>query len=177
VSVEQELPFVVPASRAWAIKAIGVSCCFCAVAIVTYVNMPSLPSVIRYTAESALVVGLLFFAGVALYLMYRLLINRPVLLVDAQGIIDQSNLIGIGRLHWNEISAIRPTVYIGQEMLSIVPLDLDAVISRQRSPIRRYALRFNQRRGLGIAIAASVLSVSLPELQREIEERRPRVTP
>jgi hypothetical protein len=62
-------------------------------------------------------------------------------------------------------------------MLSIVPLDLDAVISRQRSPIRRYALRFNQRRGLGIAIAASVLSVSLPELQREIEERRPRVTP
>ena len=175
--MQQEAPFVVTASKRGLIKGLGISACFCAVEAVTFVNVSSSPYVFRYAAEAVLAVGLVFFGGGGLYVTYRLLANKPALLIDAQGIIDHSNLIAIGRIEWNEISAVRPTTYMGQEMLSIVPLDFDAVIARQRSPIRRYALRFNQRRGLGITIAESVLPVTVSDLKHEIEQRRPPKSP
>lgn len=175
--MEQRASFIVPASRSGLLKGGAIGGCFCAVMVFTFVSLPSLPDVLRYGAEAVLVVGFVLFAGMGPYVAYRLLANVPVLVVDAEGLIDRSSLAGVGRIRWNEIEDIRTTAYLGQAMVSIVPVDFDNVISRQRSPIRRAALRFNKRRGLGIAVAVSVLSVSVPELCREIEERRPRRLP
>jgi hypothetical protein len=175
--VEQKASFVVPASRTGLLKAVAIGGSFCAVMIFTFANMPSLPDVVRYGAEAVVVVVFVLFAGMGSYVAYRLLANVPVLVVDAEGLIDRSSLGAVGRIRWNEIADIRTTTYFGQAMVSIVPVDFDHVISRQRSPIRRASLRFNKRRGLGIAIAVSILSVSVAELCREIEERRPRRLP
>ena len=86
------------------------------------------------------------FGLCALYALRRLIVRRPVLVIDRNGIDDRSSLISAGLMGWDEIEAVTPYRFRGQWMLGILPVDSDAVIARQRW-YKRLLIRQNERLG------------------------------
>jgi|KBSSwiStaDraftv2_1062776.scaffolds.fasta_scaffold170907_3 hypothetical protein len=112
----------------------------------------------------AAIAGIGFFGLIFLYCVYRLVRWRPILIVDAEGIVEQSSLISVGRLRWDEVDHIVPYVFRGQPMLGIVPRDLPGVLSRA-GWIARMAMKANGPLGCApINIAQVVLPGTTEEL-------------
>jgi hypothetical protein len=78
----------------------------------------------------AVCVGVPFFSACALYAMYRLVRNRPVLEIDWMGITDAASAFGAGRLYWSEVDHLLLYKIQGQSMLGIFPRDLDPILRR-----------------------------------------------
>jgi hypothetical protein len=112
----------------------------------------------------AAVAGLGFFGLVFVYCVYRLVRWRPILVIDGEGIVEQSSLISVGRLRWDEVDHIVPYVFRGQPMLGIVPRDLPAVLARA-GWVARMAMKANGPLGCApINIAQVILPGTTEEL-------------
>ncbi|HET8948280.1 MAG TPA: STM3941 family protein [Candidatus Polarisedimenticolia bacterium] len=112
----------------------------------------------------AAIAGIGFFGLVFLYCVYRLVRWRPALIIDADGIVEQSSLISVGRLRWEEVDCVVPYVFRGQPMLGIVPRDPQAVMARA-GWIGRMAMKANGP--LGCA-PINVAQVTLPGTTEEL---------
>ena len=112
----------------------------------------------------AAIAGLGFFGLVFSYCVYRLVRWRPILVIGAEGLVEQSSLISVGRLRWDEIDHIVPYAFRGQPMLGIVPRDQKAVMARA-GWIARMAMKANGPLGCApINIAQVVLPGTAEEL-------------
>lgn len=110
----------------------------------------------------------------AFYLLYRLTSLKPVLLITEEGVVDRSSPAGVGLIRWEEIVAVEPLFVSGQLFITLRTRDPEAVISRQRSRIKRWVLRSSDRKGWGVAvITANVLPVSAEEVLRALRQRLP----
>jgi hypothetical protein len=130
-------------------------------------------------------IGLIFFGLGSVVFITRLLRDRPVVEVDADGLTDHSTWVTVGRLRWSDIDHVEiktmkvPVGTTGRTMtmrfLSVSPRDWDAVIARA-NPLRRLLLRFNGRRGYGpVSIMETALPYSLETLVDEMRRLNPRL--
>lgn len=110
------------------------------------------------------IAGIAFFGLVLVYCVYRLVRWRPALILGPEGIVEQSSLISVGRVRWDEVDYIVPYVYRGQPMLGIVPRDLGAILARA-GWIARMAIKANG--ALGCA-PLNVAQVVLPGTTQEL---------
>ena len=107
-------------------------------------------------------------AASGLYAVYRLAIRRPSLEFDSNGI-TAPNVVGVGRLSWDEVDHVVLYNYYGQAMLGIVPRDFDGFVSRQRV-IRRSLIKISLALGCTpISVPQVWLSVKLADLARRFE--------
>jgi hypothetical protein len=117
-------------------------------------------------ALSALViyVGIPFFSAGAVYALYRLIVTRPAVVVDDEGITDNASAMGVGFIAWDEIERIAVYKFNGQSMLGIHPKDLSAVLARQ-GWLKRNLIRTNGWLGCApINIPQVVLPIKVDEL-------------
>lgn len=85
-----------------------------------------------------------FFFGICfLYLAYRTMKRQPSLLIDDEGVTDNSSYIGGGRLTWQDIRAVRLYDYMGQRMIGLELHDPQALYDRQ-SGFKRLLLKANK---------------------------------
>lgn len=116
-------------------------------------------------------IGIVFFGACAAYGVFRLLVKRPALIVDARGLTDNGSALGVGLLRWDEIATIGEYRFRGQTMLGIVPRNLERVLSRV-GPFKRFALRANLRLGAApLNIPQMVLPVPVGDLVEAIAKR------
>jgi hypothetical protein len=114
-----------------------------------------------------------FFGLCLVYAAIRLLLPKPSVIISRDGILDNASAVSAGMLKWEEIAEVKPYNFMGNRALGIVPVDLETVIARQPF-IKR--LMFKMNKGLvdaPFSIPQVGLEVSVDELLRMIEERRP----
>ena len=113
--------------------------------------------------------GVPFFGACTAYALYRLVVRRPALVLDAAGLHDNASAIGVGFLAWDEVRAVVAyKTSFSHWVLGVVPADLEAVLARQ-GRFKRALLRMqiNWERA-PINIPQGMLPVRVQELAERI---------
>src|SRR5271168_2787791 len=77
-----------------------------------------------------MIVGVLICSTCATYVLFRIFDTSPVLVVDADGIIDNSSWISVGRVPWSEIRGLKVLTVGKQDFLTIEIFDPEKYIQR-----------------------------------------------
>jgi len=105
------------------------------------------------------------FGGVAsLLFVYRFFLSsKPGLIVDLEGIHDNSTLMGIGLIRWDEIIEIKEADQAGY--INIIVKDPEKLVDRIRNPLIKRAIKadFNKH-GTPVSIAETTLRCGYDEL-------------
>lgn len=114
--------------------------------------------------------GILFCALSGLFAARRLFDPTPGLVLDAEGLIDNSSVIGAGRVRWDEITEIRVTKSGPQRFLTVLVDDPQKFIDRGGS-LRRKVYEANHRKaGSPVNITTRTLRIPLEELVAKTSE-------
>lgn len=116
--------------------------------------------------------GVPFFGFCFLYLSYRFAVRKPAVVVSEEGILDNATYLGAGMIGWEEIRAVRTSLFGTQRMLVIVPKDEAAILARQKL-VKRLFMRMNKRLvNYIICIPENILPMTREELLEEIKRYR-----
>jgi hypothetical protein len=118
--------------------------------------------------------GLTFFTGlvsvpifgmIAVYLTRKLMDKTPGLLVDTIGVVDNSGIVSIGPVPWNDVERISLEEENRRVFLVIVLKNPQDYIAKQTNVFKRKLMRMNNRMyETPFLISASTLKVSNEEL-------------
>ncbi len=139
---------------------------------------PTLVSTLLHTQQSAGIAPgpmvLLSLAVLcALLLFYRLLVPKPALIIDNEGIVDNASAIvaGIGMIHWSEIAAVLLYGNARHSYLVIVPHDMRTLQARQNVLSRAFANVFTRALPSPISIPEWLLTMPAAEVLAQIRSR------
>jgi hypothetical protein len=108
--------------------------------------------------------GVLFFGGCGAFACYKAVDRRPALMIDREGIVDNSSAVCAGRVPWRDIVDIRVSEIAGQRVLTIDVCDPQRYLERGGA-MRRWLTAANTRLvGGPVNISASALGVRFDEL-------------
>jgi hypothetical protein len=162
---EIEAAIVVPLSkRKVALIFLG-SLAFVAVSIWMWSNaddfQPRYPPL--FVKGAALFAGV-FFAFCAIYSCVKLFDQRPGLVVDGEGIIDNSSGVAAGRIGWDEIVGLQVFQISRQRFLTVLVSDPKKYASRGPFFTRMANAASMRMTGSPINISASTLSLNFDDL-------------
>jgi hypothetical protein len=109
------------------------------------------------------VTGILFFGSGFAYAVHGLVLRKPLLIINNEGIFDNTSPFGMGMIKWDEIAEIVPCNMEGP-YLGIVPKDTKAIAQRQ-GPMNKVIMKINSLLfRVPIFVVGNVLPVSIGEL-------------
>lgn len=97
--------------------------------------------------------------------------DRPGLIIDGEGIVDNSSAVSAGRIHWNEITALRVSEIAGQRFVTIDVVDPQKYIERCGFFVRLLNQANTSKLGSPINISPNSLKVEFGELVQMLTER------
>lgn len=111
-------------------------------------------------------VSMLFFS-IAIIGFYRKMFDKkPGLVVDSTGITDNSSLLSVGHIPWEEVKKIAGNKVSGQDFLLIEVEDPVKYIDLQKSTLKRKIAALNHKNyGSPIYIPASTLEWSFDKVR------------
>ncbi|TWT03836.1 STM3941 family protein [Reyranella sp. CPCC 100927] len=111
---------------------------------------------------AAVLIGL--FAPLGIALGVQVLKRAPALIIDAEGIVDNTTLVSAGRVPWLDIQRVRATV-VGEERFLTLDVADPAKYVRQGNMLRRCFNALNLRiYGSPVHISANALAISFDGL-------------
>jgi len=116
-----------------------------------------------YVKGVALVAGT-FFAVCAIYTCIKLPDQRPGLIVDGKGIIDNSSGVAAGRISWDEILGLQVYQIAGQRFLTILVSNPKKYASRGPFFLRMANAANLRMTGSPINISSSALRLNFDDL-------------
>ncbi|MBI5760143.1 MAG: hypothetical protein HZA46_16625 [Planctomycetales bacterium] len=122
-------PLVIYPSRWKATLVVLGAAIFVAIGVAMIV-VPDDPGLARWFLRRLGLVSVLFFGACGAYALFRLVVPRPALVADADGLVDNASAVGVGRLRWDEIECLWPYEFSGQNFLGIMPVNLEDVLAR-----------------------------------------------
>jgi hypothetical protein len=108
-----------------------------------------------------------------LFVCYKLIVPKPAVIVNHEGIFDNASAVSAGLVKWDEIADIFAYYYSSQRFLGVVPLNVEAFL--QRLPVfKRWLIKvFMMITGAPpIGIPQSMLPIEVDELMLRIHEYR-----
>ncbi len=114
------------------------------------------------------VIGLVsaaFFGPIAVGTVRKLFDARPGLLVDAEGIVDNSSGGAAGRIPWSEITAISTSFLVGQRYVNVHVIDPERFLVRGTRVQRFFRRRNMAMIGTPISISPNGLAVNFDALE------------
>ncbi|WP_123815482.1 STM3941 family protein [Myceligenerans xiligouense] len=138
-----------------------------AAAVIGFDTAQTDPSPTALVVAGAGAVGTLMALGAGLIAVRRMLVARwPVLIVDDEGFTDWLPNLGVERVEWAEVTGIRDANLTGRAVIAVDVVDPDAVISRQRTPVRRVAAATNLRLvGTPVVLKPSSIDASAEQIR------------
>lgn len=130
--------------------------------------------------------AIFFMFGLAVVLictLYRLIIRRPSVIVNSDGITDHCSLIagGAGFIGWDEIAALWVTVRERHDLYHVTTVrrshfvvllhNEQAIVSRLHPLVRRFLPGYTRKLGAGVDMPQWLLSVPVSELVADIQRR------
>ncbi len=123
------------------------------------------------------VLGVVFSGLCGLYCLSKLSDDSPGLVLDSEGIIDNSSAIAAGRVTWQEIRDVQEMVVSGQRFLTVIVQDPGKYLGKG-NPLSRLLVKMNYKMyGSPIFISTNGLKVGFDELERLFQDYRDRYGP
>ena len=117
-------------------------------------------------------IGAPVFSFALIYLGFRLLKPAPSVIINQEGIVDNTSVFGAGLIRWEEIEGMFIYTVMDNAFLGIVPVNLEAVLARQPT-MKRFLFRMNKGMAQApFAISGGGLPMSIEELFSKIESYR-----
>ena len=113
-----------------------------------------------------------FFGVCALYGLRKMFDGSPGLVLDREGIIDNSSGISAGRVFWREIRDVQVVSISGQRLLAFMVDEPEKYLGKGNI-LTRYLVNWNYRRyGSPVFISANSLKIGFDELLKQVQEFR-----
>ena len=124
--------------------------------------------------------SIIFFGICAVYSIYKLSDNKPGLIIDHLGILDNSSGMPAGPILWSDIEDISVIELYRQKLLMIKVKNPEDYINRQTGLLKRKSMLLNNKLyGAPVSLSANGLKISFDELLHlittnlnEVKERR-----
>ena len=126
------------------------------------------PTIIRIVG----IVGAIFFGIIGMSLLRKLNDKEPGLVIDANGITDNSNATSIGLINWEDIYSIEEQEVLGNKFLIINTVNPNKYLNRAKNKIARNAMILNNKRyGSPLTIVPSSLQIDFQELEKLLNSK------
>jgi len=157
--------FAIPWSTKKLTGLVVMSAMLVVVGVLMSVVVADAPTVVRGLG----VLCIAFFGTCGAYAVAKLFDRSPAVILDREGIIDNSSAGAVGRIRWDEISDLRVSTIGTQRFLTIDVVDVRRFAGRG-GVVRRLLNAGNVRLvGSAINIPTLTLAVSMDELFRQVE--------
>lgn len=108
-------------------------------------------------------VGVFFFGLCSIYGCVKMFDPRPGLIIDEDGIVDRSNAVSAGRLHWDEITGLKVSTIMGQRFLVIELAD-------PRKCLERWGFFKRMMNAVNMKITGSPVNIASNSLRIDFDE-------
>lgn len=111
-----------------------------------------------------------FFGLCLIYCLYRLMNKRPSIIINGDGIMDNSSYIGGGLLKWSDIQDVVLYEFMGQRFIGLKLHDIERFMAQQ-SGMKKALIRMNKRMiNMPVNIPQSGVRMPLDQLYTLIKE-------
>ncbi|MSU76948.1 MAG: hypothetical protein EXS16_02515 [Gemmataceae bacterium] len=117
-----------------------------------------------------------FFGLCGVYGLLKLFDFRPGLTIDAEGIVDNSSAVAVGRIPWNDVKGFRICEISGQRFVVIEVFNPESYFKRGGFFARMMNAANKDLTGSPINISSNSLAVNFDELVRLLAEAFARST-
>lgn len=115
-----------------------------------------------------------FFGLCGLFAFFKLFDGSPGLVLDREGIIDNSSAVAAGRVSWREIRDVQVVSVSGQRFLAFIVTDPEKYLGKG-NPVSSFFAKMNYRMyGTPVFISAHALRVRFEDLEKQIQDFRNR---
>jgi len=116
-------------------------------------------------------VAILFFGGIAILVIRKIFDSCPGLIIDEQGLMDNSGGLSAGQILWQDIEAIQVLQIQRQRLILVLVKNPQDYIDRQSSGWKRKLMAMNYRQyGTPISISTNSLKISFATLLEMLEK-------
>ena len=110
-------------------------------------------------------VAILFFGGIAMLVIRKLFDSRPGLIINEQGLMDNSGGLSAGQILWTDIEDISVLQIQRQRLILVFVKNHQDYIDRQSNGWKRKLMTMNYRQyGTPLSISTNGLKISFDEL-------------
>ena len=126
------------------------------------------PMIILISGISAIT----FFGFIAFTLIKKLPDNKPGLIINSEGIIDNSSGVSAGIVSWKDIIEITTSNVMNQKFIMFIVKNPEEYINRQNGVIKRKAMEMKYKSyGSPISISANTLNTNFEELYKLLQRK------
>lgn len=116
------------------------------------------------------VVAIGFFGVCGIFVLQKLFDDSPGLVLDREGMVDNSSGVAAGRVAWRDIRDIQIMSVSGQRFLAVVVGEPEKYLGKGHF-LKRWMVRMNYRSyGTPVFISANSLKVKLDDLEEQIRD-------
>lgn len=114
-------------------------------------------------------ISIVFFGAIAVMVIRKLSDDKAGLILDAAGIVDNSNATSIGFIAWEDVTAIRRHQVMSTKFLLVDVVDSEKYIKKAKDGFMTKMLRLNTKQyGTPISISSNSLQCSFDELEAKV---------
>lgn len=107
-----------------------------------------------------------FFGIAAVFLVRTLTNKKDGFFIDAEGIIDRSSGVAVGRVYWKDITGMRVEQVASQPFIMLEVKDPLSYIQQQHNPLKKRTMEMNyQIYKTPIGITANFLDIEFAKLE------------
>ncbi len=130
-----------------------------------------------FVKYGAAIASILFFGFAIFYYSFKLTDKKPGIVIDDNGILDNSSAVAVGLIPWKDIKQFATAKVMKQEFLIIIVYNPEFYISRQTNIFKKKGMQYNLNNyGSPLAISANGLKSSLTELTEILDKELYRQT-
>lgn len=117
------------------------------------------------------IIGILFFGMACVPAIQKIIKDKIGLIINNEGIIDNSNAIDIGLIKWEDITHVQTAKVSSTKFIMIFVSNPEEYIERSSSKIKRKMMQTNYKNwGSPLSISSTSLQCSFTELENIIQE-------
>ncbi|PCI95703.1 MAG: hypothetical protein COB15_11905 [Flavobacteriales bacterium] len=114
--------------------------------------------------------SILFFGLVAVTIFRKFSDKKPGLIINKQGITDNSSGVSAGLIPWTDIQEIKMSQVMSQKFLMFIVSNPQDYLDKVTNPLKRNAMKMNYKTyGSPISISSNALKTNFDELQKLLE--------
>jgi len=139
------------------------------------INPPKISNPILGNPTLIFIVGLasiLFFGLVAVTIFRKFSDKKKGLIINSQGITDNSSGVSAGLIPWKDIQEIKVSQVMSQKFLMFIVSNPQDYIDKVTNPFKRNAMKMNYKSyGSPISISSNALQTNFDDLQKLLIEK------
>ncbi|WP_431160940.1 STM3941 family protein [Flagellimonas beolgyonensis] len=133
-----------------------------------------IPNIFRITDPEIIriggIVGILFFGATGIYGIKKLSDNKVGLIIDSDGITDNTNALSIGLIEWNDITEIRTKQVMYTKFLLIDITNPEKYIGKAKNGMQAKLMKANMNMyETPLSITSNTLKYDFGELEKLIQ--------